>query len=80
MPQVEMRKKNLKEQGNKLIWKRKQGTKKMTTKTIPSHTLTPPISSTETESTYPRSSGFGWPSFSCCREIKKVRENIQKLL
>lgn len=29
-------------------------------------TLTPPISSTETESTYPRSSGFGWLSFSCC--------------
>ena len=29
------------------------------------HTLTPPISSTDTESTYPKSSGFGGPSFNC---------------
>ena len=28
------------------------------------HTLTPPISSTEIESTYPKSSGLGWLSFS----------------
>jgi len=29
------------------------------------YTLEPPISSTETESAYPSSSGFGWLSFSC---------------
>lgn len=42
-------------------------------------TLTPPISSTETESTYPRSSAFGWLSFNWYKEKKNIKKNIKKL-
>lgn len=38
------------------------------------HTLAPPISSTETESTYPRSSGFGRLSFNCSMKTKIRRK------
>ena len=43
------------------------------------HTLTPPISSTEIESTYPKSSGLGWLSFSWCKNTENIKGQFEKV-